>query len=247
MKKTFQRPCRPRTLLPSLLLAAAALLLMTMSGCRTIGIGRPDADAGPAAAAAPGAEPEFRNAAGLNRLQNRLVEGAYFVRGKQQLRVNGRNFNNDCTGTVLAIYWYAGIDLAQPLSRYTGNGVSRLYQYLEDARVLMATRDPAAGDIIFWDNTYDRNGDSRPNDFLTHTGMVVGVEKDGTIHYVHHNYRKGVVFARMNLYSPDVYTEEVEGRPIIVNSPMRMRGSPDYDKWLASELTRNFGQAWRMF
>ena len=51
----------------------------------------------------------------------------------------------------------------------------------------------------------------------------------------------------MNLYKPNVYTEEVEGRPIIVNSPMRMRGSPDYDKWLASELTRSFGRAWMMF
>ena len=222
-------------------ITAAVMVLMT-AGCRTIGLGGPGRSA-----AEPEPEWNIKPGTELNRTQSRLVEGAFFLRGKQKIRVNGRTFNSDCTGTVLALYWYAGIDLARPLLDYSGNGVKRLYQYLEDNQVLLETKDPEAGDIIFWDNTYDRDGDAQADDFLTHTGMVVAVEEDGTVHYIHHNYRKGVVFARMNLYRPDVYTEEVEGRPVIINSPMRMKGSPEYDKWLASELTRSFGRAWMMF
>ena len=166
------------------------------------------------------------------------------MRGRTRLVIGGRRFNADCTGTVLAIYWYAGIDLASPLARYSGNGVTRLYRFLEEEQALYSTRRPKPGDIIFWDNTYDRNDDGQANDYLTHTGMVVAVEEDGTVHYVHHNYRKGVVFARMNLYKPGVYTEVVDGEQRIINSPMRMRGSPNFDKWLASQLTRSFGRAW---
>jgi len=231
---------QPRRLKHPVLSSFACIGLLLLSGCQSLGTG------GGPLGRIPGSEQQMKSG-DLSKLQNELVEGAYFVKGKRSLRVNGRTFNSDCTGTVLAIYWYAGIDLARPLENYSGNGVSRLFSYLQDSQLVLETKDPAAGDIIFWDNTYDRNGDTLANDFLTHTGMIVKVEKDGTIHYVHHNYRKGVVFARMNLYKPEVYKEEVDGRPIIVNSPMRMKGSPEYDKWLASELTRSFGRAWMMF
>lgn len=224
------------------LLFAAALMLLT--GCQSL--------TGPGAAR-PGGSDEDRLAAqlqrsagdgSLNGIQAKLVEGAHSIRGRTRLVIGGRRFNADCTGTVLAIYWHAGIDLASPMARYRGNGVTRLYRFLEEEQALYSTRRPAPGDIIFWDNTYDRNNDGQPNDYLTHTGMVVAVEEDGTVHYVHHNYRKGVVFARMNLYKPGVYTEVIDGEQRIINSPMRMRGSPNYDKWLASQLTRSFGRAW---
>ncbi len=221
-----------------LLLAAAGLFLF--SGCQSMGGDGYNAAGVAEQLQRSGAEGEDR----LNRIQAKLVEGAHSIRGRSQLNVGGRRFNTDCTGTVLAIYWFAGIDLSTPLADYRGNGVTRLYRFLEEERALYKTRRPKPGDIIFWDNTYDRNDDGRVNDYLTHTGMVVEVEKDGTVHYVHHNYRKGVVFARMNLYRPGVHIETIDGRQQLINSPMRMRGSPNYDKWLASQLTRSFGRAW---
>lgn len=223
---------------PTLLLLT---MLLLMGSCRTfLGEGGSETPIG-------GVGKFERGPAELTRVQEKLVEGALYMEGKQKLRVNGRSFNMDCTGAVLAVYWYAGMDLAAPLARYQGNGVTRLYRFLEDEKLLHETSYPEAGDIIFWDNTYDRNGDKKPNDFLTHTGIVVFVAEDGTIEFLHHNYRKGVVMARMNLLRPKVYTEKKNGREYVVNSPMRMRGSPDYDRWLASELTRNFGRAWMAF
>ena len=219
------------------------VLVLLMSGCQSMGGG-----GGPEAQQV--AEQLQKSGSGggqdLSRLQAKLVEGALSLNGRTRLNVNGRRFNADCTGTVLAIYWHAGIDLATPMTQYRGNGVTRLYRFLEDNRALYKTRRPKPGDIIFWDNTYDRNEDGQPNDYLTHTGMVVSIEEDGTLHYIHHNYRKGVVLARMNLYKPGVYTEIVDGQQQVVNSPMRMRGSPNFDKWLASELTRSFGRAWEV-
>ncbi|MCF7949133.1 MAG: CHAP domain-containing protein [Spirochaetia bacterium] len=219
------------------------LIILLISGCQSMaGGGGPDAQRV--------AEQLQKSGSGdgqeLSRLQAKLVEGALSLNGRNRLNVNGRRFNADCTGTVLAIYWHAGIDLATPMTQYRGNGVTRLYRFLEDEQALYKTRRPKPGDIIFWDNTYDRDGDGQANDYLTHTGMVVSVEEDGTLHYIHHNYRKGVVLARMNLYRPGVYTEIVDGQQQVINSPMRMRGSPNFDKWLASELTRSFGRAWEV-
>ncbi len=239
-----RRGARQKTLrLRGALVLSAALLLLP--GCQSLsGPGSGSAGGSDADRLAAQLQKSARGDDSLNRIQAKLVEGAHSIRGRNRLVIGGRRFNADCTGTVLAIYWYAGIDLASPLARYRGNGVTRLYRFLEEEQALYSTRRPKAGDIIFWDNTYDRNKDGQANDYLTHTGMVVAVEDDGTVHYVHHNYRKGVVFARMNLYKPGVYTEVVDGEQRIINSPMRMRGSPNFDKWLASQLTRSFGRAW---
>lgn len=241
LKKGEARRISRRTRTHSPVLMIPMVLLLLAGGCRTFS-GEGDSGTqvgGPWESGGAGAA--------LTKVQEKLVEGALFIEGKQELRVNGRSFNADCTGAVLAVYWYAGMDLGAPLASYQGNGVTRLYRFLEDEKLLVGTGYPEAGDIIFWDNTYDRNEDKKPNDFLTHTGIVVHTAEDGTIEFLHHNYRKGVVMARMNLLRPGVYTEKKNGKEYVVNSPMRMRGSPDYDKWLASELTRNFGRAWMAF
>lgn len=179
---------------------------------------------------------------GLSDVQRRLVLGAERVLTSQRLVVDGVRYNADCTGVVLAIYASAGIDLLSPLSGYSGNGVARLNSYLEDLGLLYSTPIPAPGDLIFWDNSYDRNGDGRWNDRLTHVGMVVSVDEEGTVTYVHHNYRKGVVLAKMNLLTPDLV---VQGEKRI-NSAMRMRDGRSYPKWLSSHLYRELGQGWRI-
>ena len=93
------------------------------------------------------------------------------------------------------------------------------------------------GDLVFWDNTYDKNSDGKFNDYLTHVGMVVSVDQNGTITYIHDNYKKGLVYEKMNLYRP---------KDRELNSAMRMRSSPKgpNNESLAGELVRAFGQAW---
>jgi hypothetical protein len=205
------------------ILPASLLILMTLS-CTTLGSTVPE----------------------VTDIQGELIQGAQSLLGKNEIIVRGKRFSMDCTGVVLAIYYHAGIDLTKDFSSYTGNGVARLYYYLADQDFLYNTLAPQPGDIIFWDNTYDQNEDGRWNDTFTHTGMVVQASEWGTIDYVHHNYRKGIVLERMNLKEPDVHEKEIDGSMVIINSPMRMRSSPKGPGWLASHLYRDFGRGYEL-
>jgi hypothetical protein len=181
-------------------------------------------------------------------LRSKLVEGAKHVLGKPELVVRGKRFTMDCTGTVLAIYWYAGVDLAKDFGLFTGSGVVRLYKSLERKGLLNDTGLPLSGDLIFWDNTFDENGDGLWNDALTHVGMVMSTAVDGTISYVHDNTDRGIVIEYMNLSKPGVYQEETLGRGKTINSPMRLAvpGRPHPPKWLSGQLYRIMGMGYLM-
>lgn len=99
--------------------------------------------------------------AAANETGAKVVEGAKSLVGASELVVNGKTFPMDCTGVVRAAYWYAGIDLAMDFSKYTGNGVTRIYKTLEAGNLLHTDELPRPGDIVFWDNTYDRNEDGK--------------------------------------------------------------------------------------
>jgi hypothetical protein len=116
----------------------------------------------------------------------------------------------------------------------------------EDIGALHDRPRPARGDLIFWDNTWDRNRDGVWNDPLTHVGMVTDVTADDTIEFVHFHYRRGVVTARMNLRHRNSTHITTGGQMVLINSPMRMSGSgtPDNQRWLAGQLYRAFGSAY---
>jgi hypothetical protein len=179
-------------------------------------------------------------------LRAKLAEGARSIIGAKQLVVRGRRFTMDCTGVVLAIYWYAGVDLARDFKRFTGNGVGRIYKTLEREDLLYSTSTPLVGDIIFWDNTYDENQDNGWNDPLSHVGMVLRVDDDGTITYVHHHVRRGISTDYMNLRSPAVQSQVENGRVKLINSPLRLAvaGRPHPPNWLSGQLYRSLGMGY---
>jgi len=186
----------------------------------------------------------------LSEVQMKLVEGASLLLGREEIALGGRSYNSDCSGTVRAIYEYAGIDLTSRFARYTGNGVTRIFRMLEEEDLLYDTEYPVPGDVIFWDNTYDRDGDGRWNDELTHIGMVTESYVDGTIRYTHFHYgRNSVVMENMNLLTPNVYKKSVNGESIVVNAPMRIREkgvSYPINQGLTSHLYRIFGKGYLM-
>jgi len=192
-----------------------------------------------AASAIPKAEADFREA---------VRESALALKGRkheEKVAVRGRNFTLDCIGTVSAAYWGAGIDVTVDFGRYEGNGVSRLHQSLRDRKVLLPGREPRVGDAIFWDDTWDRNGDGKfGNDPLTHAGIVVQVDDDGTIHYLHDNYFYGITVERMNLRRPADWKDE-SGK--VINSPLYMASYPgkkgNPPRFLAGDLFKAFGSA----
>ncbi len=178
-------------------------------------------------------------AGALSERQILLVQAAREIAETQSTIVGETTFSYDCSGTILTVYAHAGIYLIDLFGNYTGNGVARLHGIAADYKVLHVRNLPEPGDVIFWDNSYDRNQDGNWNDPLTHAGLVISVADDGTVEYLHHNYRRGIVTATMNLLKPDIY-QNGEGSEL--NSPMRMASqrSANPDLWLSSHLFREF-------
>jgi hypothetical protein len=175
------------------------------------------------------------------QVQAKLVDWAKSLVGKPAAVARGRRFSYDCTGVVCAVYYGAGIDLQAKFGKYRGNGVTRLHSIMKDSDLLYRTRTPAPGDIIFWDNTYDMNGNGKWDDELTHVGMVTAVDGSGTIDFIHLNYRTGIVIEKMNLFEPSLTRRPEFGKAVAINSSMRMKGQPAGPGTTAGELFRDFG------
>lgn len=178
----------------------------------------------------------YRPNSELTKTQRIIVESALEACSKsynKTLIFSGRQFNNDCSGLIYGIFWTANIDLLSAISSESGNGVMRLYRYMDKKKLIHTEKLPQPGDLIFWNNTYGTWG-RKP---LSHIGIVVSVDRDtGSIDYVHNNTYLGAIRReKMNLYRPH------ENRPI--NNYMR------YDskyKKTAAELFDSFGMAWKL-
>lgn len=140
-------------------------------------------------------------------------------------------YRADCSGFVQAVVARAGGDLA--------GSTATMWAELRAAGRTHTRAIPSPGDLAFFDNTYDRDGDGRANDELTHIAVVLSVDADGTITLAHDGTSKGRTTLRMNLRHPADRT--LDGAPI--NDALRgaRRGDPPGLRYLASELWRGFG------
>lgn len=181
-------------------------------------------------------------------LRQAVVKSALQLLGQKpdaRVTVNGRRFMLDCIGTVSAAWWGAGYDIQKDFNRYPGNGVNRLYQSCKNWDALTLITLPLPGDIVFWENTYDRNEDGvRYNDGLTHAGIVISIDPDGTVKYLHESVTRGVSLAWFNLkhpqeaFSPD---GKVWNSPMYLGSSSRKSNNPPH--WLSGDLWKAFGAA----
>lgn len=136
--------------------------------------------------------------------------------GAHELVEDGRRFNYDCSGTILAAYHRAGVRLYPLFLQHRGSGVRRLHELSEARQADL----PVPGDMVFWDNTWDRNRNGHWDDALTHAGIVTAVDPaSGVISFVHHDERRGIVEDHMNLARPDAPGH---------NAVMRAAGEPDH-------------------
>lgn len=117
--------------------------------------------------------------------------------------IHGRSYPHDCGGLVMATYQAENRPLEALLTsaKSEKNSVLALYQAMERRGWLHHHKVPTIGDLVFFDNTFDRNHDGSANDPLTHVGIVEGVDANGTISIIHHA-RGGVLRTKMNLFQP---------------------------------------------
>jgi hypothetical protein len=96
---------------------------------------------------------------------------------------------------------------------------------------------PAPGDLVFWRDTYDRNRNGRPDDGLTHAGIVEYVV-DGTVVFVHRG-AKGVARGAMTPDRPDERSADGVALNSFIRRPNpRLEGVPA----LAGALFAGYGR-----
>lgn len=169
-----------------------------------------------------------------------VVRTAAKLVGAKTIESRGRRIAYDCAGVTRAIYLKHGIDLYESESvDRKANGVRLIYAHIRQHGRLHQGPVVHPGDLVFFDNTWDFNGDGRLNDPLTHVGVVERVEQDGTVVFIS-RVAEAIERYRMNLALPHVH-RTADGR--VLNDYMRRKQPTDPDEMghLTGELFAFFG------
>ncbi|HKO30825.1 MAG TPA: hypothetical protein VJU54_06780 [Nitrospiraceae bacterium] len=218
----------------------ATITLVTLVGCATPPAERP----GPSAsverprASAPDTHPCCRS---VERAPSRkaIVRTAAKLVGANTIESNGRRIAYDCAGVTRAVFLKHGIDLydGEP-SDPDANGVRIIHEHIRQQGTFHQGPVVHPGDLVFFNNTWDYNGDGKVNDPLTHIGIVERQEPNGTVIFIS---RVAGAIARyhMNLGLPHVH-KAVDGR--ILNDYLRRKhvSDPVKTRYLTGELFTQF-------
>jgi len=209
----------------------ATIAIVTLVGCATPPVERPRASA-------PEARPCCRS---VERAPSRsaIVRTAAELVGATTLESNGRRIAYDCAGMTRAIFLKHGIDLYDGgASNPEANGVRLIHAHIRQQGTLHQGPVVHPGDLVFFDNTWDYNGDGKVNDPLTHVGIVERQEPDGTVIFIS-RVAGAIERYRMNLGLPHVH-ETADGR--ILNDYLRRKDviDPANTGYLTGELFAQF-------
>ncbi len=159
-----------------------------------------------------------------------LVQAAQANLGKPYVRINGKNFRKDCSGTILGIFEQATMPLK--LTRDTKS----LYDYVKTYGYILKNH-PKGGDLVFFHNTYDRNRNGKMDDLLTHVGIVEKIEGD-TIYFIHH-LESLIIRSCMNLTQPKISIDKATNQRI---NHMLRKAQSGFRAFNAAELFAGFGR-----
>lgn len=122
------------------------------------------------------------------------------------LTINGKHYHSDCSGFVLATYQSVGMDLLEYKEEIEYEAQENLVQVLykiSQNKNWLHYEIPLPGDLVFFNNTYDKNNNGIADDPLTHIGLVQSINADETIFFYHLlNPDNGVLLSRLNRIHP---------------------------------------------
>lgn len=168
-----------------------------------------------------------------------IVRSATKLVGARTILRHGRRIAYDCAGVTRAIYLDHGIDLYSGVNDPKANGVRLIHTHIKQHGRFHRGPVVHPGDLVFFDNTWDYNGDGQVNDPLTHVGVVERQESNGTIVFIS-RVAGAVERYRMNIGLPNVH-KTAEGR--VINDYIRRKdvGDPADTAYLTGELFAVFG------
>ncbi|MBN2693748.1 C40 family peptidase [bacterium] len=155
---------------------------------------------------------------------------------------------NDCSGFVRFVFQHFGVDIFKleidELKRAGEwiNGTEVVYKYAQKHGEVFKNKLPKKGDFIFFDNTHDRNNDGKINDYYTHIAIVVDVEDNGTVHYIH----KSGSGINLQMLNTTLANQKMDGKRQ-VNSYLRGKAKSDTSATphLAAEMFRGYGSIFK--
>ncbi|MCP4871054.1 MAG: CHAP domain-containing protein [Proteobacteria bacterium] len=173
------------------------------------------------------------NRRGPSDLQ-RVLDSALMLLGDAKVRVGERSYRSDCSGFVTAAFDSVQMAIADP-GVDANSGTETIYKTLRARGRIHNKKVPEPGDIAFFHNTWDRNGNKVRDDRFSHVALVESVGDDGTVTLIH--YASGKVKRdKMNLKHPNDARDPETGDPW--NSYMRRGGG----KVLTGQLFYRFGR-----
>jgi hypothetical protein len=209
----------------------ATIAIVTLVGCATQPAERPRASL-PAERACCQSVERMPSRSAIVRTAAKLV-------GAKTIESNGRRIAYDCAGVTRAVFLKHGIDLydGEPSDPYA-NGVRIIHSHVQEQGRFYQGPVARPGDLVFFNNTWDYNGDDKVNDPLTHVGIVERQESDGTVVFIS-RVAGAVERYRMNLGLPHVH-KTASGR--ILNDYLRRKDVTDRSntRYLAGELFARF-------
>ncbi|HSL02658.1 MAG TPA: hypothetical protein VK901_03850, partial [Nitrospiraceae bacterium] len=209
----------------------ATIAVVTLVGCATQPIERPR----------PSLPTEHPCCRPIERAPNRsaIVRTAAQLVGATTIVNNGRRIAYDCAGVTRAVFLKHGIDLydSQPTDPHA-NGVRIIHAHIRQRGTFHQGPVAHPGDLVFFNNTWDYNGDGKVNDPLTHIGIVERQDPDGTVVFIS-RVASSVERYRMNLSLPHVH-KTTDGR--ILNDYLRRKDAsdPDSTNYLTGQLFAQF-------
>ena len=181
---------------------------------------------------------EALSTAGLGRAQVELLETiaklpdmpTESVHGARYVRFGASLYRDDCSNVLRIPYAAQGIDLFSEYPKFPdANGVSLIEH--KGARVVT----PEVGDLVLFDDTWDRNRNGARDDENTHAAIVVGFEAGGTV-LLYNRVRSGHRLHRMNLGRPDVHRDPKTKARLNDFLRRRRKGEPKGTLHLTGEL-----------
>ena len=165
-----------------------------------------------------------------------------------------KKWNKYASGFIKMIFLNKRVDLTDIEKKKDEEGkwlstTEMIYNYV-NTNGKLSKENPKAGDIVFFDNTFDKDKDKEFNDKLTSIGLVVEVDKDNTIYFLYKT-SKGVKLRMMNLKHPE--QENIKNKNVTktINSKMRwltkkekkVEENKKYE--LSSQLLNSFGSIFK--
>ncbi len=168
-----------------------------------------------------------------------IVRTAAKLVGAKTIESNGRRVAYDCAGVTRAVFLKHGIDLyGNNANDPEANGVRLIHAHIRQQGTFHQGPVVHPGDLVFFNNTWDYNGDGKVNDPLTHVGIVERQEPNGTVVFIS-RVAGAVERYHMNLGLPHVH-KAANGR--ILNDYLRRKDviDPADTGYLTGELFEQF-------